>query len=148
MLYKNIKKIYLKRKKGLQVPGNKWKNELQEHAETQRKLLQITEFLESENSVVLYFIIVDNCIHRIMPCLLFLRESRTDGSGQSPSVTLSIITNLEEEMVVRGWQKGGWSLLGRETACSLSKKWTAKTMRGESECKLYLALNIRVLLFY
>lgn len=86
--YTKIYRKYIwKEKKGLQVPGNKWKNELQEHAETQRKLLQITEFLESENSVVLHFIIVDNCIHRIMPCLLFLRESRTDGSGQSPSAT-------------------------------------------------------------
>lgn len=81
------------------VPAHKWKKELQEYSEVQKRLFtdhcifRIWKFC-----YILYCIIMVKYTHKpphgIMPGLLCLGESKTDGSSQSTLTTPSFPTYL------------------------------------------------------
>lgn len=121
--YKEYSNSILKEKKTnhicLQVPDNKWKRELQEYPEVQKRLLQIIKFLKFQNFVFLYFIIIYRYIHKppigIMPGLLFLRDSKNKWF-QSALSQLSAFTTF----MLTGWQcEGGQE---EDTRCREEKE--------------------------
>lgn len=147
-----MKKIILIGKKeeplSLQVIGNKWtKTTRTKHVRLPNIRISETDtdywMFWNLKSLFQYFTITNNCIHELprkRAETIVPGESRTDGSSQSPPKT-------QLPPICWGRVPGAateeWMLLRRERGNSLNHRQTGDWMRGETACKLCLALNIR-----